>query len=103
MIIGITRIDKYVEKFHPDYAEREQDTKGSLSIEDELEAELAEMKTRNKVRTLTSMLTKIPGLVFMRLEAPVEDPTVFVEAICQDLKDTATQKSRYVPWVFKCP
>lgn len=79
--------------------EKREETDSKQSIEDDLAAELSELKeSKDKVRRFQKVKTAVTGNFF--ITTTVEDPGRLATAIFEDLKSKQEQRSRFVQRVL---
>lgn len=75
--------------------EKREETDSKQSIEDDLAAELSELKeSKDKVRRFQKLKTDVAGNFFM--STTVDDPGRLLTAIFEDLKTKQEQRSRFI-------
>lgn len=90
-------LNEYAEKIWG--PEKREETDSKQSIEDDLAAELNELKeSKDKVRRFQKVKTAVTGNFF--ISTTVEDPGRLATAIFEDLKEKQEQRSRFVQRVL---
>ncbi|KXT10273.1 hypothetical protein AC579_6607 [Pseudocercospora musae] len=78
-----------------DVAAEKKDSDLAASIEDEINAEVRDIRKPSTPELFTPIMLNVPCVVFFRTRHPV-DPVSFVKTICEDaLKDSSHKRTRF--------